>query len=44
MRLRKGMVPLILFVIAAAAFALYTFAGQDRVPIEKAGESIFSRP
>jgi hypothetical protein len=43
MKLRKGVVPLILFAIAAAAYAIYAIAGQDRVPMEK-GESVFSRP
>lgn len=44
MKLRKGVVPLILFAIAAAAYAFYTFAGQDRVPMEKEGESVFRQP
>jgi hypothetical protein len=44
MKLRKGIVPLILFAIAAAAFAIYTYAGRDRVPMEKEGEAVFRQP
>ena len=44
MKLRKGVVPLILFAIAVLAYAIYAFAGRDRAPMEKAGESVFSRP
>lgn len=41
MKLRKGLVPLILFAIVAAAVA-YTVASRDRVPMEN-GEFIFDR-
>lgn len=43
MKIRKGLVPLIIFAIAATAFAAYTFLGRDRVPLEN-GEQIFSDP
>ena len=43
MKLRKGLVPLIIFAIAATAFAAYTFLGRDRAPMEN-GESIFDQP
>jgi hypothetical protein len=42
MKLRKGLVPLILFAAIFAAWAVYTVASRDRVPMEK-GESIFDR-
>jgi len=42
MKLRKGLVPIILFALAAATWAIYTFAAHDRVPMEK-GESIFDQ-
>lgn len=44
MKLRKGVVPLLLFAIGAAAWAIYMVASNDRVPMEKAGESVFSQP
>lgn len=44
MKLRKGVVPLILFGVAAAVWAYFTFAGQDRVPLEKPGEAVFRQP
>lgn len=44
MKLRKGVVPLILFLIAAAIYVGFTFFGQDRAPLEKPGESIFRQP
>lgn len=44
MKLRKGIVPLILFAVAAAAFAFYTYVGQNPVPMEKEGESVFRQP
>ena len=43
MKLRKGLVPLIIFAIAATVFAAYTFFGRDRAPMEN-GESIFDQP
>lgn len=44
MKIRKGVVPLILFLIAATAYAVYAFVGQDQVPMEKTGDSIFGQP
>jgi hypothetical protein len=41
MRFRKGVVPLILFAIVAAAVIIAVFSGRDRVPMEKPGESVF---
>jgi hypothetical protein len=43
MKLRKGMVPLILFVAAFAAWAAYMVVSNDPVPMEN-GESIFDQP
>lgn len=43
MKLRKGVVPLILFAIAAAAWGAYRVVTHDRVPMEN-GESVFSQP
>jgi hypothetical protein len=43
MKLRKGVVPLLLFAMAAAAWAIYTVAVHYRVPMEN-GESVFSHP
>ena len=43
MKLRKGMVPLILFAIVFAAWAVYTVVNHERVPMEN-GESVFSQP
>jgi hypothetical protein len=43
MKLRKGMVPLILFALVFAAWAIYTVANNDSVPMEN-GESIFDQP
>jgi hypothetical protein len=44
MKLRKGVVPLLLFALAAAAYATYTFVSNDPVPMEKAGECVFKQP
>jgi hypothetical protein len=43
MKLRKGVVPLVLFVVAFAAWAIYTAATNDPVPMEN-GQSILDRP
>jgi hypothetical protein len=43
MKFRKGLLPLIIFAIAATAFAAYTYLGRDRAPMEN-GESIFDQP
>ena len=43
MKLRKGVVPLILFAIVFAAWAAYMVVSGDRVPMEN-GESIFDQP
>lgn len=43
MKLRKGMVPLILFAIVFAAWAVYTVTSHDRVPMENS-ESTFAHP
>jgi hypothetical protein len=43
MKLRKGLLPLIIFALAATAFAAYTFLGRDRAPMED-GRSIFDQP
>lgn len=44
MKLRKGLVPLILFALVFAAWAVYTVATNDVVPMEKEGESVFRQP
>jgi hypothetical protein len=41
MKIRKGVVPLILVAILAAGWAIYTFGMRDRVPMEN-GESAIS--
>jgi len=43
MKLRKGLVPLLLFVAALAAWAIYTVLTNDPAPMEK-GESVFGQP
>ena len=43
MKLRKGMVPLLLFVVAFAAWAAYMVVSNDPVPMENS-ESIFDQP
>lgn len=42
MKLRKGMVPLILFLLVFAAWAVYTVVAHDPAPMEN-GASIFGR-
>ncbi len=44
MKLRKGVVPLIIFAIAAGAYAIYVFVSGDPAPMERPGESIFRQP
>lgn len=43
MKLRKGLVPLILFAAVFAAWAICTVVANDGVPMEN-GESIFKQP
>jgi hypothetical protein len=43
MKLRKGVVPLILFVAAFVAWAAYTVVTKDPAPMEN-GESVFDQP
>jgi hypothetical protein len=43
MKLRKGMVPLILFALVFAAWAIYTVVSNDPAPMEN-GESVFDQP
>lgn len=43
MKLRKGVVPLILFVLLAAGVGVYMVMSNERVPMEN-GESIFDQP
>jgi len=43
MKLRKGVVPLLLFALVFAAWAVYTVATKDPVPMEN-GESVFDQP
>lgn len=40
MKLRKGLVPLLLFALVLAAWAIYTVVSHDPAPMEN-GESIF---
>lgn len=42
MKLRKGMVPLLLFALVFTAWAIYTVVGNDPAPMEN-GQSIFDR-
>jgi hypothetical protein len=44
MKIRKGLIPLIIFAIAASAYAAFTFLGRDPAPMEKPGESVFRQP
>jgi hypothetical protein len=44
MKLRKGVLPLLLFAIAFVGWAIYTVVTTDPVPMEKEGESVFSQP
>lgn len=43
MRLRKGVVPLIIFLLLAAGAVTYWVVTHDQVPMEN-GESIFQQP
>jgi hypothetical protein len=40
MKLRKGLVPLILFVLLFAGWAVYVVVSKDSTPMEN-GESVF---
>jgi hypothetical protein len=44
MKIRKGLVPLILFALVFAGWAIYTVINNDPAPMEKEGESVFRQP